>query len=55
MPDFKILGVLTLEDVIERVMRVEIIDENERDRNLTILHLTGEHSKIYVDLNESTQ
>ena len=55
MPDFKILGVLTLEDVIERVMRVEIIDENERDRNLTILHLTGEHSKINVNLDESSQ
>lgn len=55
MPDFKILGVLTLEDVIERVMRVEIIDENERDRNITVLHLTGEHDKINIDLDYEEQ
>jgi hypothetical protein len=45
VPDFKILGVLTLEDVIERVMRVDIIDENERDRNLTVANLTVDHEK----------
>ncbi len=46
MPDFKILGVLTLEDVIERVMRVEIIDEHERDRNLIATNFAEDHEKI---------
>ena len=32
-----ILGLLTLEDVIERILRVDIVDENERDQAVAAL------------------